>query len=148
MLIFPQGVMVSRGSAFETGHALRQSFGQKTQVSSAARLDSSVGSARMGRKPGRDIDETTSVVREGEIVIADPEHVTFRDLFSSDALPVELDAIGRPHVDHEVRPVLELDHRVLARHVRILQSQIARLLAAADDEAVLRNGKPLSLVNE
>jgi hypothetical protein len=41
MLILPHGVIVSRGSAFETGQAERQSFGQNTHRSSVALLSAS-----------------------------------------------------------------------------------------------------------
>ena len=75
------------------------------------------------------------------------EHVPFGDLLPGDALAVVLDAVGRAHVDHEVDAVLELDHRVLARHVRVLQREVARLLAAADDEAVLRDRDLVALVD-
>src|SRR5690606_24788576 len=73
-----------------------------------------------------------SAVREAEIVIADPEDVALGDLLPRDPLTVVLDAVRRAHVDHEVDAVLVLDHRVLARHVRVLERQVARLLAAAD----------------
>jgi hypothetical protein len=53
MLILPHGVNVSRGSAFETGHALRESLGQKTHVSSAVLLASSTGRRVIGRTSGR-----------------------------------------------------------------------------------------------
>ena len=45
--ILPHGVSVSVGFAFETGQALRHSFGQKTQFSSAVLRGSSSGSARI-----------------------------------------------------------------------------------------------------
>src|SRR5205085_7177460 len=59
-----------------------------------------------------------------------------------------LDAVGRAHVDHEVDAVLVLDHRVLARDVGILEREIARLLSAADDETVLRDGDLLTLIDD
>src|SRR5690349_15910099 len=89
-----------------------------------------------------------SAVREAEVVIADAEHVTLGDLLPRDPLAVVLDAVGRAHVDHEVDAVLVLDHRVLAGHVRVLQREVARLLAAADDEAILRHADLLALVDD
>src|SRR4051812_25663865 len=67
-------------------------------------------------------------VRETQIVIADSKDIALGDLFPSNALTVVLDAVGRAHVDHEVDAVLVLDHRMLPRHVRVLQRQVAGLL--------------------
>jgi len=64
------------------------------------------------------------------------------------ALAVDRDAVRRAHVDHEVDAILELDHRVLAGHVRVLEREVARLLAAADDVAVLRHRVTLAVVHE
>src|SRR6202042_2129233 len=50
--IFPHGVSVSRGSAFETGHALRHSFGQNTHFSSVSFRAASVGRRWSGRSSG------------------------------------------------------------------------------------------------
>src|SRR5690606_22172097 len=86
------------------------------------------------------ISETTSpgsVKREAELVIADPEHVALADRPALHALAVVLDAVRRAHVHDVVAPVRELDHRVLAGHVRILDRQITGLPPATDDEALL-----------
>src|SRR5262245_55361028 len=99
-------------------------------------------------RPARNRLTTDSPIGEAQIVITDAEHVAFGDLLPGDALAVVLDAVGRAHVDHEVDAVLVLDHRVLARDVRILEREIARLLSAADDEAVLRDGDLLALVDD
>src|SRR5688572_12476284 len=77
-----------------------------------------------------------SVVREIELVVADLEGVAFVDHFTLHALPVILDAVRRAHIDDVILSARELDHRVLARHVRVFDGEVARLLAATDDEAV------------
>jgi len=79
-------------------------------------------------------------------VVAHLEGVAIADHFALHALTVVLDAIRRTHVDDVILARQKLDHRVLAGHVRILDRQIAGLLAAADDEAVLRDLKDFTLV--
>ena len=59
-VILPHGVIVSRGSAFDTGHALRHSFGQKTQSSSADLRGCRSGRLRIARTSGRSIVATSS----------------------------------------------------------------------------------------
>src|SRR5688572_608373 len=87
-------------------------------------------------------------IGEAQVVIADAEDVALGDLLSCDALAVVLDAVRRAHVDHEIDAVLVLDHRVLPRDVRILQREVARLLATADDEAVLRDAVLFALIDD
>ncbi len=70
-------------------------------------------------------------------MIADLEHVALLNLFSCDPLPIEFNAVGRPHIDEVVGAKLKHHHCVLPRDVRIFQGVVTRLLAAADDEAVL-----------
>src|SRR5690606_6008212 len=71
-----------------------------------------------------------SVIREPELVVAHLEAVAFADDAPLDALPGVFDAVRRAHVDDVVVAVQVLDHRVLTRHVRILDREIARLAAA------------------
>src|SRR5690606_36148363 len=89
---------------------------------------------------------TASLVREPELVIADAKSIAFVDGFALNALSVVLDAVGRAHVHDVILAVEKLDHRVLAGHVGIFDRQVARLLAATDDEAVLVDPEHLTLV--
>jgi hypothetical protein len=80
-------------------------------------------------------------------VIADAKEIALGDRFASNALAVVFDTIRRTHIDHVVLAIEELDHGVLARHVRIFDRHVARLLTAANDEAVLVHGETLAVVD-
>ncbi len=62
----------------------------------------------------RRIRVSVSLEHEAKLVVADVEHVAGCDRLTLKSLAVELDAVGRAHVDHEVLAVETLDHRVLA----------------------------------
>jgi hypothetical protein len=76
-------------------------------------------------------------------VIANAEHVALVDGLTLYTLAHVLHAVGRTHVDNEVLTTQKLDQRVLARHVRIFDGQIAALFAATDDEAVFGDRETL-----
>ena len=97
---------------------------------------------------GSELVESKSLKREAQLVIAHLEGVAVADHFALHALSVVLDAVRRTHVDDVVLPRQKLDHGVLTRHVRIFDGQITGLLAAADDEAVLRDLEDLTLVGD
>ena len=79
-------------------------------------------------------------------MVTDAEGVSFHNDLSLDALTLVLHAIGRTHVHDEVLAIDELDHGVLTRHIGIFDGQIARLLAAPNNEAVFRDREALPLV--
>ncbi len=81
-----------------------------------------------------------------KIVVANAELVTGGDRLALQPLAVELNSVRRAHIHHEVLPVEALHHGVLTGDVWILDRQVARLLTAADDEAILVHLVPLPAV--
>ncbi len=86
------------------------------------------------------------LVKELELVVAHAEAVSIVNVLPLYPLTFKLDAVRRTHVDDEILPVRELDERMLPRYVRVFDCEIARLLAAADDEPILIDGEYLAPV--
>ena len=86
------------------------------------------------------------LVDEEQFVITHAEDVSIVDGLALDALALELDAVGRTHVDDMVLTIHELDQCMLARDVGILDREITRLFSAPNDEAVLVDLEKLTLV--
>ena len=91
-------------------------------------------------------EDSSPLVREAELVVTEVEEVAFVDALVVDAHALEVDAVRRAEVLDEVGPVAADDGGVLARDVAVLDGQIGRLRAAADDELVLVD--PVLLVVE
>ena len=75
-------------------------------------------------------------VGEHELVIANTKEVPFIDLLTEGLLTVELDSVGRAHIDDKISFGVFFDDGVLSGDVGIFQEQIAPLLAAANDKTL------------
>src|SRR5690606_35514328 len=89
-----------------------------------------------------------SVVGEAQLVVAHLEDVALFDALRADLLAEVVDAVGAAEVLDVVGAAVEDDGRVAARDVAVLDGEVGRLGAAADDELFLGDRELLAVEDD
>jgi len=90
--------------------------------------------------------EDGSTVLERQLVVANSNEIAICERFSLNALAQVLKPVRRAEVDDVIGRAVKFNHGMLTGDVRILDGQVAALLAASDDELLFVDDEALTLV--